>query len=92
MADDVAATYGPEPTAFLSANQDELVLSGERGTHRWRRDHVRAIAGGRMYPWFWRGIRIQPVDAKLPEVQFKPEGVSRAEIRERLRQLGYPVR
>ncbi len=34
MSDGVGATYGPKPLAFLSANSDELLLSGNRGTFR----------------------------------------------------------
>lgn len=92
MADDVAATYGPEPMATLVATASELVLSGSRGTYRVPRAAVTRIGRGKLYPWFFRAIRIHHNAAQLPrELQFKPLDSSRDEVKGQLRALGYPV-
>lgn len=92
MADDVAATDGPKPMAMLIATPEELVLSGTRGTYRLRRSEVSGIGRGGFYPWFFGSIRLRHEIAKFPRaLQFKPmEGGWRA-VRDRLRELGYPV-
>lgn len=92
MSDGVGATYGPEPMAFLSATATELVLSGPRGTFPLARAHVMKLGRGRMYPWFFAGIRIHHKAPKCPEeLQFKPMGAQTRDIFAQLRSLGYPV-
>lgn len=92
MSDGIGATYGPEPMAFLSATATELVLSGPRGTFHLARAHVVKLGRGRMYPWFFAGIRIHHKAPKYPdELQFKPLGALTRDIFAQLRSLGYPV-
>jgi hypothetical protein len=92
MSDDVAATYGPEPLASLVATSSDLVLSGSRGTYRIPRTAVTKIARGRLYPWFFAGLRIAHTAPGLPgDLQFKPMGIHREEVKRALRGLGYPT-
>jgi len=92
MSDDVGATFGIEPMAYLSANRDEIVISGTRGTHRLPRAAITKIGRGKLYPWFFVGIRIRHTLTTVPsELQFKPMGVERVEVLRALRELGYPT-
>jgi hypothetical protein len=92
MSDGVGSTYGIEPMAFLSADPQHLVLSGNRGNFRVPRAAVRKLGRGGLYPWFFAGIRIHHSMASFPaELVFKPLGVKEREIFSRLRELGYPV-
>jgi hypothetical protein len=92
MADDVAATYGPEPLASLVATTNELVLAGSRGTYRIPRAVVTKIGRGQLYPWFFAGLRVHHSAPGLPtELQFKPMGIHRDEVKRALHGLGYPT-
>ena len=92
MTDGIGATYGPEPMAVLSATSTELVLSGTRGVFHLARATVMKLGRGRMYPWFFAGIRIHHTAPKCPEeLQFKPMGTQTRDIFAQLRSLGYPV-
>lgn len=92
MADDVAATYGPEPLASLTATARELVLAGTRGTYRIPRTAVTRVSRGRLYPWFFAGLCFRHTAPGLPtELQFKPMGTHRDEVKRALRELGYPT-
>lgn len=92
MADDVGATFGPEPCATLKADAHELRLEGTRGQFRIARDAIRRIGRGGVYPWFFRSIHISHTISKMPHnLQFKPLGVERREIVAKLKELGYPV-
>ena len=92
MSDGVGSTYGVEPMAFLSADRDQLLLSGNRGTFRLPRASVRKLGRGGLYPWFFGGIRIRHTVASFPdELVFKPMGAQERDILDRLRALGYPV-
>ncbi len=91
MSDDVAATFGPEPMAFLSATPDEIVLSGSRGTYRIPRSAVVKVGRGKMYPWFFSGVRLHHSVKNFPAtLQFKPSGQPWREVAHALRELGYP--
>lgn len=92
MSDDVGATYGVKPMAYLSASPDEIVISGTRGTHRLPRAAITKIGRGKLYPWFFAGIRIRHTLTAVPsELQFKPMDVERVEVLGALRSLGYPT-
>lgn len=91
MSDDVAATFGPEPMAFLSATRDEIVLSGTRGTYRLSRSNIVKIRRGKMYPWFFSGVRLQHRVEGFPStLQFQPSKQHWREVAQALRELGYP--
>ncbi|MBL9201772.1 MAG: hypothetical protein JNL39_14775 [Opitutaceae bacterium] len=92
MADDVAATYGPEPLATLTATPDELILTGPRGNFRLPRTAVTKLGRGNLYPWIFAAVRIHHTVPSYPrELQFKPLGASPHEVRSRLRAFGYPA-
>ena len=92
MADDVGSTYGPAPLAFLSATSDEILLCGNRGNFRLPRATVLKIGRGKMYPWFFRAVRIHHNARGLPvDLQFKPLGVHHREVLRQLRALDYPA-
>ena len=92
MSDGVGATYGANPLAFLSVNSDALLLSGSRGTFHLPRTSVVKVGRGKMYPWFFGGIRIRHNISSYPdELQFQAMGVRSREILDRLRALGYPM-
>lgn len=92
MADDVGATYGPEPMATLSATPERLVLSGTRGTFRIPRNAVKKLSRAKMYPWVFSGLRIQHQVPGYPaDLQFKPLGCHWREVQAALKTLGYPV-
>lgn len=78
--------------AFLSATATELVLTGTRGNFILARTQVVKLGHGRMYPWFFAGIRIHHQVSEYPEeLQFKPLGARTRDIFAQLRTLGYPV-
>jgi hypothetical protein len=92
MADDVAATYGPEPLANLTATAEGLSLSSTRGNFHLPRTAVTKLGRGNFYPWFFAAVRIHHTVRGLPRnLQFKPLGLSPAELRAVLHELGYPV-
>jgi hypothetical protein len=92
MADDVGNTYGPEPMATLTANANELVLSGSRGTFRLPRASVAALGRGKMYPWFFSALRIRHTIAGYPsDLQFRPQPGHWRDVLARLKSLGYPA-
>lgn len=92
MCNGLGATYGLPPMAWLGASSTQLILSGPLGTFNLPVASVVRIGRGRMYPWFFAGIRVHHRDPKCPEeLQFKPLGVSTREVVARLRALGYPV-
>lgn len=92
MSDDVGATYGVEPLAFLSATAKELMLCGNRGTFRFPRTAVRKLGRGKMYPWLFSAVRIHHDVPSYPrDLQFKPMGVRPRDVLDRLEELGYPV-
>ena len=91
ISNGVGSTTGTD-LAFLSADANELVLSGTIGTFNLPRASVVKIGRGKMYPWLFAGISFRHQDPKCPEeLQFKPVGVPAREILARLRTLGYPV-
>jgi hypothetical protein len=93
MADDIAATYGPDPLATLTATADELFLVGTRGTFRLPRTAITGIGRGNFYPWFFGAVRIHHTVAGYPDsLQFKPLTVKPRDVIAELRALGYPVR
>ncbi len=92
MADDVASTYGPTPTAFLSATPDALLLSGTRGTFTIPHAAVVKISRGKMYPWLFAAVRIHHRVPNLPrDLQFKPVGIRPRDVLAQLAALGYPT-
>lgn len=92
MADDVGATDGPEPMATLEATASELVLAGNRGTFRLRREEVTRIGRGGFYPWLFGALRIRHGVARFPsELQFKPLDATVPAVRAALKSLGYPA-
>jgi hypothetical protein len=92
MCDGVGTTAGPEPGAVLCANADEIWLKGRRGDFRIPRSGVVRIGRGRMYPWFFRGIRIRHNIAGFPsELQFGPFVGSTRDLIAKLKSLGYPT-
>ena len=93
MADDGAATFGPDPMASLTATADTLVLAGSRGTFRVPRTAVVKVGRGGMYPWFFSGVRIHHNLASYPrDLQFKPMDAKLRDILSQLGRLGYPAR
>lgn len=91
ISNGVGSTTGTD-LAFLSADANELVLSGTIGTFTLPRASVIKLGRGKMYPWFFAGISFRHQEPKCPEeLQFKPVGVPAREILARLRALGYPV-
>ncbi len=93
MSDGVGATYGHKPLAFLNANADELLLSGNRGTFRLRRASILKLGRGSFYPWCFGGIRIRHNIASMPaDLQFKPMDARSSDVLDRLRALGYPAK
>ena len=92
MSDDVGSTYGPEPLASLTATAESLVLHGTRGTFRVPRNAVIKLGRGRMYPWFFKGLRIHHRVTGYPrDLQFQPLDGSWREVQTRLKTLGYPT-
>jgi hypothetical protein len=92
MADDIAATYGPEPMANLTATAESLNVSSTRGNFRVPRTAVTKLGRGNFYPWFFSAIRIHHTVQGYPRsLQFKPLGLKPREVLMKLRDLGYPV-
>ena len=92
MADDVGATYGPEPMATLIATAEFLSLSGSRGNFRLPRTAVIKVGRGNFYPWFFSALRIHHAVRGYPRsLQFKPLGLKPRNVMLKLRELGYPV-
>ena len=92
MADDIAATYGPEPLAMLTATPDELNLTSTRGNFRVPRTAITKLGRGNFYPWLFSAVRIHHNIAGYPrELQFKPLGTKPGDVRIQLRALGYPA-
>ena len=92
MADDIAATDGPEPLALLIATEDSLFLASTRGDFKIPRSAVTKLGRGKFYPWFFSAIRIHHSVSEFPRnLQFKPLRVKPADLINQLRTLGYPV-
>ena len=92
MADDIAATYGPEPLANLTATADFLSLTSTRGNFRVPRAAVTTLGRGNLYPWLFSAMRIHHTVANYPRsLQFKPLGLKPRELMAKLRELGYPI-
>lgn len=92
MADDIAATYGPDPLANLTATADFLHLTSTRGNFRMPRAAVTRLGCGNFYPWFFAAMRIHHTVSGYPRsLQFKPLGLKPRELMTKLRELGYPV-
>lgn len=92
MCDDVGATYGHVPLAFLSATRDELWLCGNRGNYRFPRSSIRKLGRGSLYPWLFRAVGIHHTIVGYPsDLQFKPLDTAPKAILRQLEQLGYPV-
>ena len=92
MADDIAATYGPEPLANLTATTEFLSLSSTRGSFRIPRAAVIKLGRGNFYPWFFSAVRIHHKISSYPRsLQFKPLGPKPTEVITKLRELGYPL-
>lgn len=92
LADDVAATVGPEPLASLVATADHLTVTSTRGNFRLPRAAITRLGRGNFYPSFFSAVRIHPSVAGYPHCrQFKPLGPKPRELLARLRELGYPV-
>jgi hypothetical protein len=92
MADDIAATGGPEPMALLIATSESLLLSSTRGTFKIPRNAVTKLGKGKFYPWFFSAVRIHHSVREFPrDLQFKPLRGKPAEVMNALRTLGYPV-
>lgn len=92
MADDGGSTFGMEPCATLTATPDLVEISGTRGHYRIPRAHVTKIGRGRLYPWFFGAVRIyHSLPGISRELQFKPLGGSPADVRLKLKSLGFPV-
>jgi hypothetical protein len=89
-SDGIGAMFGATPMAFLSAEADELVLAGTRGTFRLPRGAVVKVGRGGFYPWCFGGIRIRHTIARYPdELDFKPLGAKESAVLRRLRELGF---
>lgn len=92
VADDVAATFGPEPKAHLTATRDGLSISSTRGEFHLPRASVVKICRGNFYPWFFAAVRVHHHEPSVPvSLQFKALGHKSSEVLARLRELGYPV-
>lgn len=92
IADDVAATDGPEPMALLLATSEQLQLTSTRGNFKLPRAAVTKLGRGKFYPWFFAAVRIHHNLPQVPQnLQFKPLRAKPAEVLAELRALGYPV-
>ena len=92
MADDIAATYGPEPLANLTATAETLTLTSTRGNFRVPRASVRKLGRGTFYPWLFAAIRIHHTVRGYPRsLQFKPLGLKPRDVLMKLQELGYPI-
>ena len=92
MADDVAATDGPDPMALLLATNDHLYLSSTRGNFKLPRAAVVKLSRGKFYPWFFSAVRIHHTVREFPrDLQFKPLRAKLADVFAQLRALGYTI-
>lgn len=92
FADDVGATYGPDPMALLVATRDSLYLTSARGSFRLPRPSIHKVSRGSFYPWMFLAVRFHhAIDGMPRELQFKPLRTTPRAVREQLRALGYPV-
>lgn len=92
LADDIAATDGPDPLANLAATADALNLISTRGNFRLPRSAVTKVGRGTFYPWFFGAVRIHHTVTGYPRnLQFKPLREKPATVRATLRALGYNV-
>lgn len=92
MADDVAATYGPEPMATLTATPDGLALNGTRGNFRLPRSDIAKVGRGTLYPWIFGAVRIHHTIPGYPaNLQFKPLHLKPRELLAQLKALGYAI-
>lgn len=92
MADDIAATFGPEPLATLMVTAEGLSLTSTRGNFRLPKSAITKLGKGKFYPWFFSAVRIHHTIANFPrDLQFKPFGLKPRDLLEQLRTLGYPV-
>lgn len=92
MADDVAATYGPEPMATLTATPEGLAMSGTRGNFRLPRTAIKRVGRGTFYPWFFGAVRIHHNIPGYPKnLQFKPLQLTPRELLAQLKALGHRV-
>ncbi len=90
MADQVGATFGPDAVAQLTASPEDVQVTGALGSFTLEKSAIKSISGGRMYPWFFRAVRIRATwkGADL-DIQFKPLDASHRSVIQRLHQLGY---
>ena len=92
MDDGVGTTFGPVPGATLTVTPDELWLKGNRGDFRIPRAAVKKLSRSALYPWFFRGVRIQHHVAGIPTVlRFRAMSGSTRELLARLGTLGFPI-
>lgn len=93
MYDGLATTYGPRSGAVLWANADALWVNGNRGSFFIPCRNIVELRRGRLYPWFFQGVRIVHTRADLPEtIVFLPTRQKTRSLLDQLRQLSYPVR
>ena len=93
MDDGVGTTFGHVPGALLMVTPDELRLKGNRGDFRIPRTEVTKLTRSSLYPWFFRGVRIQHRITGIPAVlRFNALSVSTRELLTRLGALGFPTR
>lgn len=92
MYDGLATTYGPRTGAVLWANADALWVNGNRGNFFIPRRNIVALRRGRLYPWFFQGVRIIHDRDDLPEaIVFLPTSQKTRALLDQLRQLGHPA-
>ena len=92
MYNGVGTTYGPVPGATLTASADELWIKGNLGDFHIPRAAVTKLQRGSLYPWFFRGVRIQHRIAGIPAVlRFNAMSGSTRELLAQLGALGFPI-
>lgn len=91
MYDGLATTYGPRTGAVLWANADALWVNGNRGNFFIPRRDIVELRRGRLYPWFFQGVRIIHNRADLPEtIIFLSRTENTRKVLDQLRALGFP--